>query len=192
MGTTTKQTFPARAQLQLTRPDEAVLLPETIADGFACSQGDVMGKISSSKLVRRQARAIAAGGGFSTGSNTGTVGDDGMGKVDANPAARFAAGDALKLEDGTAIGTVDHVTLPATVVLTGNAAVAVAAGDAVLGSDGSEVAIGIANDSDDASGATPFAVFIIGILDPAKLRGLSAAAMQQMSGAIMAGPSFKF
>jgi len=64
MGTKITNTFPARAQLQLTRPDEAVLFPETIADGFKCDQGDVLGKITSSKLVRRQSRAIAAGGGF--------------------------------------------------------------------------------------------------------------------------------
>ncbi len=191
MGTKVTNTFPARVQLQLAREDEAVKFPETIADGFACAQGDVMGKITSSKLVRRQARAIAAGGGFGTGSNTGTVGDDGLGKADANRAARFAAGDALQLEDGTAIGTVDHVTLPATIVLTGNAAVNVAAGDSVLASDGSQVAIGITDDSNDGTGDTPLGVFVDGILDPVKLRGLSAAAIQQMSGALMAGPSLK-
>lgn len=192
MGTKITNTFPARTQLQLTRPDEAVLLPETIADGFKCDQGDVLGKITSSKLVRRQSRAIAAGGGFNTGSNTGHVGDDGLGKVDANPAARFAAGDVFKLEDGTTIGTIDHVTLPDVVVLVDNAAVAVANGDAVLASDGSQVAIGISNDANDGDKDTPIATFIVGILDPAKIRGLSATAIQQMSGAIMAGPSLKF
>jgi len=97
----------------------------------------------------------------------------------------------LKLEDGTTIGTVDHVTLPDVVVLVDNAAVAVANGDAVLASDGSQVAIGIADDFNDGTGDTPLAVLIDGILDPAKIRGLSAAAVQQMSGALMAGPSLK-
>lgn len=192
MGTKTLQTFPARQQLQLTRPDEAIPFPETIADGFSCAQGDVLGKISASKLVRRNARAIAGGAGFSMGSNTGHVADDGLSKVDANPAARFVAGDVLKLEDGATIGTVQSITLPDIVALVDNAAVAVAAGDAILASDGSQKAIGIANDASDGDADTPIAVFITGILDPAKVRGLSVAAISEMSGALMAGPSFKF
>lgn len=189
MGTTVKQTFPDRDSLFL--QGQGILFGETIADGFACAKGDVLGKITSSGKVRRQARAIAGSGGFSTGSNTGHVADDGLGSADANPALRFAAGDVLKDEEGVTIGTVDHVTAPDVVVLTGNAAVNVAQGDAVLGSDGSQTAKGVANEANDGSGDTGVPVIVDGILDPAKVRGLSAAAMAQMSGSLMAGSSFK-
>lgn len=189
MGTKIKEEFPDRDSIFMA--DLGMLFGETIADGFSCGLGDVIGKITSSGKVRRHARANAGAGGFSTGSNTGTVADDGLGKADASPAQRFAAGDVLKLEDGTTIGTVDHVTAPATIVLTGNAAVDVQEGDAVLASDGSQTAIGITNEANDGVDDTGIAIAVDGILKPAKVRGLSAAAMQQMGGALMAGSSFK-
>jgi hypothetical protein len=185
MGTKTIRTFTEKVPLQLTRPDEAVKVGVTMKDGFANIEGDVIGLITSSGLARRRSRTTATGTGFSTGSNTGQVTDAGV----------FAAGDVLKNEGAETIGTVqsiDRSTTPDTVVLTGNAAVVVASGEAVLASDGSQVAKGIADDASDADGDTPIGVFVTGILDAAKLRGLDDSAKLEMAGASMAGGAFKF
>jgi hypothetical protein len=169
MPTKLIRTFTEKLPLPLTKPELAVKLNLTIADG----------------LGRRRSRTPAAGTGFANNSNTGQV-------VDASV---FVAGDVLQLEDGAAIGTVQSVdvtTTPDTVVLTGNAANNVAVGDAVLASDGSQVAKGIADDADDGDGKTPIGVYVAGVLDQSKLNGLDASAKVEMGGASMTGGAFKF
>jgi hypothetical protein len=185
MPTTTVNTFGPRAALERVRPDEAVLVPVTVKSGFVVKQGDVIGKISASSLYRRRTHALATGSGFATNSAVGHVDD----------ASVFADGDALTKLDGTAIGTiaangVDKVNN--TVTLTGNAAVAVAAGAAVLGSDGSQVSQGISDNETDGTGDTPISAFIAGFLDESKLRGLDATAKTELGGASVAGGIFKF
>jgi len=188
MPTKTIQTFTEKQPLQLTKPELSAKLNLTIADGFAVAEGDVVGSISgggNDGLGRRRSRTTAAGAGFADNSNTGRVTD----------ASVFVEGDVLKLEDGTTIGTIDSIdttTTPDTVVLTGNAAINVAAGDAVMASDGSQIAKGIADDAVDGDGKTPIGVFVCGVLDEAKLRGLDASAKQEMGGASMVNGAFKF
>lgn len=182
--TKTIQTFPDKVALEATRPDEAVKQNVTFADGFEVEQGDVIGIITASGLARRRSHTAATGTGFAVDSNTGQVEDAGV----------FAPGDVLKLEDGTTIGTVQSVdtsTTPDTVALTGNAAVAVASGDAVLGSDGSQVAQGISDAANDGNDDTPADVFIGGFLVAALLRGLDASAKAELGGATLLGV-FKF
>jgi hypothetical protein len=184
MGTKTVKTFPDRVAIEATRPDEAVKQNVTFADGFEVEQGDVIGIIAASGLARRRSRTTAAGTGFAVDSNTGQVTD----------ASVFAAGDVLKSEDGTIIGTVqsiDTTTTPDTVALTGNAAVAVASGDAVLASDGSQVAQGISDAANDGEDDMPADVFISGMLVASLLRGLDASAKAELGGATLLGV-FKF
>ena len=184
MATRTVQTFPARVALEATRPDEAVKQNVTFADGFVVKQGDVIGIITASKLARRRSRTAAAGTGFAADSNTGQVVDAGV----------FVPGDVLKSEDGTTIGTVqsvDTTTTPDTVALTGNAAVAVASGDAVLGSDGSQAAQGISAAANDGEDDTPADAFIAGFLVASLLRGLDASAIAELGGAVLLSV-FKF
>jgi hypothetical protein len=79
-----------------------------------------------------------------------------------------------------------------TVTLTGNAAVAVAAGVDVVASDGSQVSKAISDKTTDGVGDTPINVFICGLLKESKLRGLDASAKAELSGASVAGGIFKF
>jgi hypothetical protein len=184
MGTKILKTYPARVALEATRPDEAVKQNVTFKDGFVVQQGDVIGIITTGGKARRRSRTAAAGTGFAINSNTGQV-------VDASV---FAPGDVLKTEDGTVIGTVQSVdpsTNPDTVALTGNAAVAVAVDDAVLASDGSQVAQGISDAANDGTDDTPADVFIAGYLVASLLRGLDASAIEELSGAVLLGV-FKF
>lgn len=185
MGTKTVQTFPAKLALEATRPDEAVKTNLTIADGFAVQQGDVVGVITSGGLGRRRSRTVAAGTGFADNSNTGQVSD----------ASVFTVDDVLKLEDGTTIGTIasiDLTTTPDTIALDGNAAVNVAVDDAVLASDGSQVAKGISDDANDGTDDTPAGVFISGYLVESRVRGLDASAKAELGGASMVNGIFKF
>ena len=183
--TETKETFPAKVPLELVRPELAVLVPVTIKSGHIVKQGDVLGKITVGGLCRRRTHTPAAGTGFATNSAVGQVED----------ASVFKAGDVLKNVAGTTIGTVlsvDPTTNPDTVTLTGNAAVAVAAGAAVLGSDGSQVAAGVSDHETDGAADTPIAAFIAGFLKESLLRGLDSTAKIELGGASVAGGIFKF
>ena len=185
MPTTVIQTFPQRVQLEYTRPDETIRIPATAANGFAIAQGDVIGMITTGGKVRRRSRTTAGTGGFSTSAATCNVTD----------ASMFAVGDVLKNEEGATIGTVQSLDLtdtPNVITLAANAAVNVAAGDAILASDGSQVAQGISDDSVDGTGDTTIAVAITGALDVAKLRGLDASAAEELEGATLLGVVFKF
>jgi hypothetical protein len=145
----------------------------------------VIGTISASGRMRRRTRAVAAGAGFATTAATGQVDD----------ASVFTAGDVLKNAAGTTIGTVavgGVNTQTNMITLTGNAAVAVAAGAAVLGSDGSQVAQAISEDETDGTAEAGIAAIISGLLVEAKLRGLDSTAKAELGGASVAGGTFKF
>lgn len=185
MPTKDVATYAERDPLEAVKSELAVIVAGTVKDGFKTQQGDVVGVISASSLLRRRSRTTATGTGFITTSPTGQVTD----------ASVFAAGDVLKDGNGATIGTVQTVNTianPNTVTLTANAAVAVAAAAAVLGSDGSQVAQGIADDETDGVGDTPINVYIAGCLKLAKLRGLDASAKAELSGASRVGGIFRF
>lgn len=185
MPSKTIDTFSKRASLEAVRADLAVSVGMVIADGFIVKQGDVIGKITASGKGRRRSRTTTTGAGFADDSPTGHVTD----------ASVFAPGDVLKKEDGTLIGTiaaagVDKVNN--TVTLTGNAALDVAAGLAVVASDGSQIAVAISDKETDGTENTGISVLIGGYLDEAKLRGLDATAKAELGGASMARGIFKF
>ena len=185
MPTRLVQEFPDRDALEAVRADLAVRVPATVALGFIVLRGDVIGTISASGRMRRRTRAVAAGAGFATTAATGQVDD----------ASVFTAGDVLKNAAGTTIGTVavgGVNTQTNMITLTGNAAVAVAAGAAVLGSDGSQVAQAISEDETDGTAEAGIAAIISGLLVEAKLRGLDSTAKAELGGASVAGGTFKF
>jgi hypothetical protein len=176
-------TYGKRVQLEVVRPDLAVLVGVMIASGFIVKQGDVIGKITASSKYRRRTRAVAAGAGFATTAATGEVDD----------ASVFAAGDVLKNAAAATVGTVQSVNLVTNVVtLTANAAVAVAAGAAVLGSDGSQVAKGFSDLETDGTEDANVSAMIGGYLDESLLRGLDSTAKTELGGASVANGIFKF
>ncbi len=187
MGTKTTQTFARRIPLEAIRADLCVQIPVTIKAGSKVPRGAVLGVVTANSYGRQRTRTKAAGAGFASNSPVGQV-------VDASV---FVAGDVLKLDDGTAIGTIqslDLTTTPDTITLTGNAAVNVAVDDAVLASDGSEVAKAIADEEVSASEAedTTLSPYIGGYLKQDLLVGLDASAIAELGGAAMPGNVFKF
>jgi hypothetical protein len=187
MPTETINTFPKKVPLQARRPDLVVSLAVTNKIGHIIKQGDIIGKITATGLYRRRSRTVAAGTGFSNASPVGKVTD----------ASVFVAGDVLEDGAGNAIGTIaaggiNTQANPNEVTLTGNAANNVAAGVAVMATDGSEVAQGISDHETDGTKDTPISAIIGGYLDEAKLRGLDSSAKAELAGASVAGGVFKF
>jgi hypothetical protein len=185
MPTTLIGDYGTREPLEAVRADLAVIVPGTVKSGHIVARKDVLGVIAASKLLRRRTRTLAAGTGFAVDSPVGRVED----------ASLFVAGDVLKDANGAVIGTmlsVDTTTAPDTVTLTGNAAVAVAAGAAVLGSDGSQVAQAIADQGSDGVGDATIATYIGGFLNETGLRGLDASAKAELGGVSTVGGIFKF
>lgn len=181
MPTKTIETFPERKQLELVRPDLSAFTQVTVKDTFTCGQGNVLGKITASGLYRRRTQAAVTGTAFGTGSPTGTV-EDGT---------RFVIGDVLKNAAGTTVGTILTI-VGNTITLTANAAVAVATGANVFGSDGSQVANCIADKDSDGVGDTTINVFVGGYLDESKLSGLDSTAKSELGGVSAANGIFKF
>ncbi len=186
MPSKTVQTFAQRVAMEALRPDEAVKYGVPGAQGFAIKQGDAVGVITASGKAHRRSRTAAAGTGFAINSLVGQVVDSGV----------FVHGDVLKNEGGETIGTVDTVDAtqnPNIVTLTANAQVVVAAGDAVMASDGSQVAQGISDvETDGADDQTSIEVFIGGYLVESRCRGLDASAKEELNGASVIGGMFKF
>lgn len=176
MPTKTVTTYPTRKQLEVLRPDLSVSVPVTMKDGFACSQGEPLGKITSGGLHRRRTRAAVTGTAFATNSPTGTVDD----------ATLFVVGDVLKTAAGATVGTIQSIA-GNTITLTGNAANAAATGVNVFGSDGSQVAVCIADNDSDGVGDTPIAGLIGGYLDEAKLLRMDATAKAELGAVSVAG-----
>jgi hypothetical protein len=178
-------TFAKKVPLEAVRADLAVSVGVMIAAGFAVKQGDVIGKITASGKYRRRPRTKTAGAGFADASAIGHVED----------ASVFTPGDVLKKDDGTLIGTVAAGGVNAvnnTVTLTGNAALDVAAGLAVVASDGSQVAAGISDAETDGTQDANVSALIGGYLDESLLRGLDSTARAELGGASAAGGVFKF
>lgn len=181
MPTSTMETSPARVALEKIRPELAVAVPVTAADDHAIGRGDVIGVITSSGLARRRSRAAVTGTAFATNSATGTVDD----------ATVFKVGDVLKNAAGATVGTIQSIASN-TITLTGNAAVAVATGANVFGSDGSQTAAGIADEASDGEGNTSIRVMIGGYIDESLCLRLDATAKSELAGATVAGGIFKF
>ncbi len=185
MPTRDIETYPQRESLETIKPELAVQIPLTMAPGSAVQKGDVLGVITSSGYGRRRTRTTVDTTAFATTSPTGKVAD----------ATIFKDGDVLKNSAGTTIGTiaVGGINLTTRVItLTANAAVGVADGAAVLGSDGSQVASVIADEGCDGVGTNPIRVFIAGLLRESKLRGLDATAKTELGGISKPGDIFKF
>lgn len=185
MPTSDVAIFPTLVPIEATRPDLAALVPVTIAQGFLVSRGDVVGAITSSGLYRRRSRTPTNSTGFSNASPLGHV-------VDASV---FVPGDVIATSTGTAIGTVAANGVDPVnnlITLTANAANGVAAGIDVVATDGSAVSQGIANAGSDGTAPVPVPVFLTGVLLAASIRGLSASAIQELGGALLAAGTFKF
>ena len=185
MPSKTIETYGERIALEARKAELACQVGITMQNGAACQQGDVLGEVTSSEKYRRRSRAVAAGAGFALNSATGTVEDAGV----------FVAGDVLKNAAGATVGTIAAGgvnTSTNTITLTGNAAVAVAAGEAVLGSDGSQTAKAIADEANDGTAETQIPTFVCGLLLEGRLRGLDASAKTELGGASVAGGIFKF
>lgn len=175
------ETNAAQVPIEAIRADLAVFVSGTVKDGHSCSAKEVMGEITSSKLLRRRTRSLVTGTAFAANSPTGTVED----------ATKFKAGDVLKNAAGTTVGTILSIAAN-TITLTGNAAVAVATGAAVYGSDGSEVAKGISGKASDGVGDTPIDVMISGFAVEADIIGLDSTAKSELGGVSTVGGIFKF
>ncbi|HQU83498.1 MAG TPA: hypothetical protein PKY59_10250 [Pyrinomonadaceae bacterium] len=186
MGKRQIETYEEQFSLETRRPDLTVNIAATVKTGFNCKKGDVLGEITSSGLFRRRTRAAAAGSGFSTAAANGTVDD----------ASVFTPGDVLKNAAGTTIGTIAANgvnTLTNQITLTGNAAVNVAAGNSVFGSDGSQVAAFLAEEGSDGVGDTSINVITQSpALDISKTRGLDDTAITDLGGKKLPGNLLKF
>lgn len=185
MPTKTIETFPERKQLEALGGHPSAAVGVTVANTHIVKQGDVIGKITASGKYRRRTRATVNTTAFATDSPNGQVLD----------ASVFKVGDVLKNVAGVTVGTIqsiDLTTTPDSIVLTGNAGVAVAAGADVLGSDGSQVAQAVADQETDGTADVPIAAIISGKLKESELRGLDASAKSELAGASVAGGVFKF
>ncbi len=185
MPTRTVETSPQRKSLETVRADLAVLLPLTIAAGFAVAFGDVLGVIDANGFGRRRTRTTVDTTAFATTSTTGKVAD----------ASLFKDGDVLKNAAGATIGTiaVGGVNLTTRVItLAANAAVAVADGAAVLGADGSQIAKALSDAGSDGVGNTPIDVMVAGYVNESLVNGLDSTAKTELGGTSTINGVFKF
>ncbi len=179
MPTRTIENYERYEPLEATKPELAVSVPATVAAAHIVKRGDVIG-ITSTNFARRRTRTVTTGAGFATNSNIGAVEDGNI----------FVAGDEIRKLDGTVIGTVLAVTA-VTIVLTANASVAVPAGQAIIAAGGAHTAKGLAGKTTNGTVETTIDVYIAGIFDESRLRGLDASAKQELGGASVAGGIFK-
>jgi hypothetical protein len=185
MPTRTTETFPTRIQLEAIRPDLAAQVPLTVKAGTGMRRAAVCGVITATGYIRERSRskangAVAAGG-------TALVVDD---------ASVFVAGDILKLEDGTTVATVaaNGVNVEDNELAVSATAVDVADNDAILASDGSQVAKVISNEAVAATETqdTPISPFVCGILKTDQIIGLDESAVTEMGGVTLPGNKYKF
>lgn len=180
------ETIGKQVSLETRRPDLTVNMGATVKDGYACQKGDVMGEITASGLLRRRTRTTVDTTAFATNSPTGKVADPTL----------FKDGEVLKNSAGATIGTiaVGGINLTTRVItLTGNAAVAVADGAGVYGSDGSQVAQCIAEEGSNGVGDTSINVITQSpALDISKLRGLDDTAITELGGKKLLSSYLKF
>lgn len=174
------ETHGERIPLEARKAELACEVGVTVKNGFTVTRGDVIGEISADGMYRRRTQAAVTGTAFAANSPTGTV-DDGT---------RFVVGDVLKNAADVTIGTILTI-VGNTITLAANAAVAVATGANVFGSDGSQVAKAIVDESTDGT-ETAVPTFVCGLLVESRLRGLDATAKTELGGASVAGGIFKF
>lgn len=183
--TVTTNTYPARVPLEAVRADLAVKIPLTVKAGSAVRRAVVLGVITATSYIRERARSNAAAALAAAG--TVLVVDD---------ASVFIAGDVLKLEDGTTVGTVaaNGVNAEDNELTISAAAVDVADNDAILASDGSQKAKAIADEAVAATEAadTTLSPYIGGALKSDQLIGLDDSAIAELGGAVFPGNIFKF
>ncbi len=183
MPSKTIETSPQKFTLEAIKPELAAFFGATIGDGFSCAKGDTLGIVTSSGFVRKRTKTTVDTTAFATDSTTGKL-------ADVSP---FKAGDVLKNAAGQTIGTIQSInTATRVITLTGNAAVAVANGAGVYGSDGSQVAKGFADEGSDGDGVTQIPVCIGGYLEEANLNGLDSTAKTELGGISTVGGIFKF
>lgn len=183
MPTKTIDTYGQKKALEIIKSELAGKTGVVAKEGFPIAKGDVIGIITTGGKARRRTRASVTGTAFATNSATGTVDD----------ASVFAVGDVIKNAAGADVGTILSInTSTNTITLAANAAVAVATGANVFGSDGSQVAKGIADNTVDGVADTSLDVFVCGLLDEAQILRLDATAKTELAGASMAGGIFKF
>jgi len=183
----TTQTYARREQLEAIGGFKSCQIPLTVKAGTKVRRGVVIGIVTADGYVRERTRSLAKGTGFADNSPTGQVEDGSL----------FKVGDVLKNEAGDTIGTVlgvDLTTTPDTITLNANAAVNVAVDDAVLGSDGSQVAKGIADEAVVSTEAkdTVLSPIIGGALKQNLLVGLDDSAKAELGGVSFPGNVFKF
>lgn len=181
MPTKTINTYPAKVALEALRADLAVFVSGTVKNGFACSAKEVLGEITSSKLLRRRSRSLVTGTAFATNSAVGTVADGTL----------FRVGDVLTNDAGANVGTILTI-VGNTVTLSANAATAVATGAAVRASDGSQTAKCISGSGSDGDGDTPMDVCISAIVNEADIIGLDSTAKTELGGTSTVGGLYKF
>lgn len=184
--TRTTETHPTRVPLEAVRADLAVKIPLTVEAGTGVRRAAVLGVITATSYVRERSRSNAAEA-LATGGTVLVVDD----------ASVFIPGDVLKLEDGTAVETIAAAGVNVDdneLTLTGATAIDIAEGDAILASDGSQVAKAIADEAVAATQSedTGLSPYIGGALKTDQLIGLDESAVTELGGAIFPGNIFKF
>lgn len=181
MPTRLVETSPNRIQLEGIKEGLSPSVPVTVANTHTCDQGNVLGKITASGKYRRRSRSAVGSTAFGTGSPNGSVVDGTL----------FKVGDVLTNAAGAAVGTILSIT-GNNIVLTANAANAVATGAHVLASDGSQVADVISDKASDGVGDTTLNAFVGGYLAEAKLIGIDSTAKTELGGRSTANGIFRF
>lgn len=185
----TINTYARREQFEAIGGHKLLQIPLTVKAGTSIRRGAVCGKKTADDYLRERKRSLAAGTGFSDASPTG--------QVTNGDGSRFEVGDVLKNEAAETIGTIqaiDITTNPDTITLTGNAAVNVAVGEAVVASDGSEVAACIADEAVASTEEkdTQLSVIIGGPIKESLIVGLDDSARAELNGKSFPGGIFNF
>lgn len=181
MPTQVLETTAAQEPLEAVAPEQAVAIPLTIKSGFVVGRGDTLGQIGSSGKYRRRGRSTVISTAFTTGSPNGRV-----------IPGSFVPGDILTNAAGASVGTILSITNDGVVTLTANAAVAVANGQSILASDGSQIAVCIADEGSDGVGDTTIRAFIGGYFDATRISDLDASALSELGGTLRPGNIFRF
>lgn len=186
--TTTIETWPERIPLESRKAELAVQVSMVAKTGFEILRGAVLGVITASGFLRRRTCGVADADA-ATNQKVIVLDDD-------SDASVFVAGDVLKNRGGETIGTVavgGISTEDNSITCVDNLAVAVTAGDEILGSDGSQVAKVIANEAVKATETanTNLSPYAAGILKVDQLSGLNDSAVEELKGRIF-GNEFIF
>jgi len=180
------ETYPSRTPLEAVRADLAVRIPLTVKAGSRVRRGIVLGVVTATNYIRERSRSLAAAA-FAIG----------VGVIEVDDASLFIPGDVLKLDDGTTVGTIAALGVNVVdneLTLVAVTTIEIADNDAILASDGSELAKAIADEAVAATEAvdTVLSPYIGGALKSDLIIGLDASAIAEMGGAKFPGNIFKF